>query len=224
MLLVGLTGSGKSELARLLARSAARYAGPDAGLVLIIDPAGSDTTRLPGAVTFHDPHRPTNSKGEDWTRAGIARYVPTDPLDLDAYHQLYRVAWSLRTEAGQPRPVWIWLDEAGIPMPAHGAPAGGRRYVVQGRKRALGQLAAHTRPRDIDKYVVGQAAWWIVFFTPDPDDRAFLAKKAGITVPAFEELHAQLVAAHTGPPGSIPHGFIVIGPGVPPQLCAPLDL
>lgn len=151
----------------------------------MIDPVGSDLTHTPGCVTFSDPGRATNRRGESWREAATARFVPGDPDDMDAYQALYR--WIF---ANAPR--WVWLDEAELVMPASGKNRAGRKLVIQGRKLPTGQLACNPRPVNVDRNLIAQAAQVFVFSTPDADDRALLAKNMGVPVATFEAAHAQL--------------------------------
>ena len=176
--MVGATRTGKSHLARsiFLSTQAPR---------LIIDPADSSLTDLRGAVTFHDPGTATNPQGIRWTTAATARFVPDDPDDLDAYDRVYRWAFDRF-------PRWIWCDEAGAVMPAAGYPRAANRYIVQGAKRRLGHLACHTRPRELARNLIAQAQHVFVFDLPNPDDRAHIAKIAGIDGPVLDREMAAL--------------------------------
>lgn len=175
---MGATRSGKSHLARRLFLSAAAPR-------LVIDPADSSLTDVPGAVTFRDPARSTNARGESWIEAATARFVPTDPDDLDAYNRVY--AWAFDRF-----PRMVWCDEAGIVLPVRGYPRRGNTYLVQGAKRMLGHMACHTRPREINRNLIGQAQHIMVFDLPNPDDRSHIAELAGIPSAQMEELMAQL--------------------------------
>jgi hypothetical protein len=143
----------------------------------VIDPADSDTTMVPGAVTFRDPSRPP--------AAPTARFVPTDPYDLDAYDELYR--WVL---ANYPR--YVWCDEAGAAFPVRGTPRAARAMLVQGRKRMLGHVACHTRPRELDPNIVAQAEHVAAFALPVPDDRRRIAELAGLNPATVDELMGRL--------------------------------
>jgi hypothetical protein len=166
----GRSGSGKSLLARAIFLSAAAPR-------LIIDPADSDLTDVDGAVTFRDPKRPPAD-------AATARFVPSDPGDRDAYDAVYRWAF-------ERFPRYTWLDEAGIAAPAQGGPRWLNTYIVQGRKRALGHVACHPRPREVNRNLIAQAAHVFVFDLPNPDDRRHLADLMGLPV---AELDADLAA------------------------------
>lgn len=224
--MVGATGTGKSQLTRLLALSAFRH-----GRGFIIDPAGSSLTELPGAVTFYDSTRRTNEHGQDWTTAHIARYVPLDPFDLDGYDRVFAWAWSVRDQHGAAVPMWGWVDEGGsvIPVNKRKDLEATLRYIVQGRKRALGLTVDHTRPRELDTNALAQAANVFAFWLPNPADRVHVAGACGIKPAVYEDLnaqleaqHAALVAAGQASDEEPPHGFIYRGPGRPPRLCAPL--
>lgn len=166
--LTGKTRSGKSALARLLFLSAAAPR-------LVIDPADSTLTAIRGAVTFTDPGRATNARGERWTTAATARFVPRDPDDLEAYARVY--AWAF---AHYPR--MVWADEAGSIMPAAGTLPPVRRYLAQGAKRQLGHIGLHTRPREVTRGLIAQASHVGIFTLPASEDRAYLAGIVGLPV------------------------------------------
>ncbi len=158
----GHTGSGKSEAAKALVCSAAAPR-------MVIDPSDSEVlAAIPGQVTFRDPHRPPAD-------AETARFVPADPADRDAYDALYRWCWD-----NYPR--YILLDEAGVAAPAQGSPPWVRTLVVQGRKRSIGHVACHTRPREVDPNLIAQAQHELIFSAPNPPDRKHLAELIGIDV------------------------------------------
>ncbi len=171
--LTGTTGSGKSTLARRLFLSAAAPR-------LVIDPADSSLTDLPGAVTFSDARRP----GE-WRQAATARFVPVDPDDLDAYHHVYN--WAFNNG-----PRYVWTDEAGLVLKSSGSPAGARRLNTQGRKRSIGHMACHTRPLWVDRDLVAQAQHVFIFASPIAKDRRYLAENMGVPLDLLEERHARL--------------------------------
>jgi hypothetical protein len=151
----------------------------------VIDPNDSDQTATPGAVTFRDPRRATNRRGENWRTAATARFVPHDPEDRDAYDDVYR--W---IHYSGPR--WVWCDEAGFAIPAQGAAQHVRMVLTQGRKRQIGHLACHTRPREISTNLIAQSARVFVFETPIRRDRAYLAENMGVELDTFEAAHRQL--------------------------------
>lgn len=168
--ITGRTRTGKSYLARALFLSAAAPR-------LVIDPADSAMTDVPGAVTFRDPKRPPKD-------AATARFVPRDPDDRDAYDAVYRWAF-------QNFPRWIWLDEVSYAAPANGGSRWLNTYLVQGAKRSLGHLACHARPREINRNLVAQAQHVILFDLPNPDDRRHVADLIGLPL---AELEAELFA------------------------------
>ena len=178
LFLTGTTGSGKSTLALRLFLAAAAPR-------LVIDPNDSDLTEVAGAVTFHDPGSARGRGGDNWRQAATARFVPRDPYDLDLYDALYR-----RIFAAGPR--FVWCDEAGIVLPSTGAPAGARVLLTQGRKRSIGHMACHTRPRWVDRDLIAQAAHTFVFSTPSAQDRRALAENMGVDLATLERAHAHL--------------------------------
>ena len=156
----GRSSSGKSSLARTIAMAARPP-------LTIIDPQGSETTRVPGAVLWRDPRRPPAD-------AAVRRFVPDDPADLDAYDEVYR--WTLQRNF----PSYVWCDEAGDVFPVRRTPPNVRRLLTHGRKRQIGHLATHTRPREIDPNVIAQAMHVVMFQLPNPADRRHLADVAGV--------------------------------------------
>lgn len=152
---------------------------------LVIDPNDSDLTEIPGAVTFSDPLNPRGRGGESWREAATARFVPRDPLDPDVYDALY--AWCF---VHGPR--FIWCDEAGFVLPSAGAPKAARVLLTQGRKRSIGHLACHTRPRWVDVNLISQSAHVFVFSTPSAQDRRHLAENMGVDLATLEAAHASL--------------------------------
>lgn len=154
---------------------------------------------VPGAVTFRDPLRPP--------AAPTTRFVPTDPYDMDAYDALYRAMF-----ASFPR--YVWADEAGIVLPVAGVPKGARILLVQGRKRSIGHLALHTRPREVDSNLIAQAAHVAVFDLPNPDDRKRVAELCGIPPRELDGMVAGLPE----------HGFLWWAQRDRAlTICAPLD-
>lgn len=157
--ITGRTRTGKSFLARELFLSAAAPR-------LVIDPADSELTDVPGAVTFSNPKKPPAD-------AATARFVPHDPADKAAYDLVYRWAF-------ERYPRYVWLDEAGQVAPAQGGPRWLNTFVVQGAKRSLGHVACHTRPRECNRNLIGQAQHVAIFDLPNPDDRRYLADLIGV--------------------------------------------
>lgn len=185
---VGATGTGKSTLARRVFET---VSGPR----LVIDPADSSlTSGLPGVATA----RGTGEAGEvpgmlasAFAQASTVRFVPGDPTSPDEYDAAYR--WCFDRF-----PRYVWTDEAGIALPASGCPPNASRYLVQGRKRQLGHLACHTRPRDVTRDLIAQAQHVFIFDLPNPDDIEHVAKIAGIP---RAELEREVRALE-------PHGFL----------------
>lgn len=144
----------------------------------MIDPQGSDTTRVPGAVTYRDPNKPPDAR--------IRRFVPIDPADLDAYDRVYRNIL-LRSF-----PHYIWCDEAGDVFPVRRTPTHVRRLLTHGRKRQIGHIATHTRPRELDPNVISQAKHLVVFRLPNSNDRRYLTDCASIDAGRLDQLLAEL--------------------------------
>lgn len=173
--MTGRTGCGKSTLARAMVMSAAAPR-------LIISPSDDEITDVPGALLVRDWRELIHLEVDD---VETVRFVPLDPGDADAYNCVYRWAFDRF-------PRYVWLDEAGLVMPAQGWPRWGGAYIVQGRKRQLGHLALHTRPVEVAKNLIAQAAHVIAFQTPAPEDRRYLADQAAIPRELFEEAMAEL--------------------------------
>jgi len=175
VLAVGTTGSGKSHLIRSL------FLGRP-GRRLVIDPTDSELTAIKGAVTFSDPRRRYNDRGEDWRRAATARFVPRNPFDLDAYNALYEWAF-------EHPPVTVWLDEARMVMPSDGrVPEAALRYQMQGRKRGCSHLVANTRPVAINVELRSEAQHLFVFRLTHRADVKAIADTTGIDVAQVAEL------------------------------------
>lgn len=173
---VGATGTGKSELAR-------HVFGTVAEPRLVIDPADSSLTNgLPGVQTVRgtgDPAEVGPRLRHGFAQASTVRFVPGMPTAPDEYDAAY--GWVFDRF-----PRYVWLDEAGIAAPASGCPRNVSRYLVQGRKRQLGHLACHTRPRDVTRDLIAQAQHVMIFDLPNPDDVAHVAKIVGVPVADLE--------------------------------------
>lgn len=189
LLLVGHTGCGKSTVARMIAQG---YDGP----LLIIDPADSTITDLPGARQVRGPaarglrdqdvHDQVVAALEAAAEARVIRWVPGEADRLSEYDAVYRWAF------GRRYPGLVWLDEAGIAAPANGCPRAVTTYLVQGRKRRLAHLACHTRPREISRNLIAQAQHVLVWNLPNPDDVKAVADQAGIPAAELAERLRQL--------------------------------
>jgi len=146
LLVTGRTGSGKSYLARKIFEASPTPR-------LLIDPKDGETTAY--AVTFSDPSRLPDSP--------VARFVPRDPLDLDAYDRLYGSVF-----VSGPRTVW--LDEARYAAPANGIPPNVGRVVTQGRSKGIGHIACTQRPVWFAPELLSEAEHVITFATSHPRD------------------------------------------------------
>lgn len=180
ILAVGATGTGKSTLVLRLFFAAAPPR-------LVIDPADSDLTDVEGAVTAR-----TVADLEAAHEADTLRFVPRAPDRPEEYDDVYRWAFHRRF------PGLVWLDEAGLAAPAQGCPRWITAYLVQGRKRGLGHIACHTRPREISRNLIAQAQHVLLWSLPNPDDRRAVAQQIGV---AEHELDSALR-------GLPPYGFL----------------
>lgn len=187
----GITESGKSVLARALAES---ITAP----LTIIDPAGSGGTKIDGAVTVNGPEDDTlgtrrshsghallrqvyERLGEASTRSPIIRYVPYMSDRIEEYEAVYR--WQFDR-----CPAAMWVDELGEVMPASGRNRWGRKYLTQGRKRELGHIGCHTRPRELDTNIMAQSQHTFIFQLPNPADRAHVAGSIGVKPAELDEI------------------------------------
>lgn len=160
-----------------------------------MDPLGSALTAVPGAVTFSDAARVPH--------AGILRFVPRDPLDLDAYGAVYeelraRVLEAVRAGKPEGAHCWIWCDEAGYVMPANRAPRAATAVVIAGRKLSIGHLSCHPRPREVARCCISTAQHIAAGPLTLEEDRKEISRLAGIP---YAELQASLA-------GLPEHGFV----------------
>lgn len=92
---------------------------------------------------------------------------------------------------------WAWLREvtivgeelADVSQPGK-APDGWGELVRRGRVRGVDLIAIMQRVQETDKTVIGQAARVICFRLATPDDRAYMARKMGLTTAQAERLAA----------------------------------
>jgi hypothetical protein len=183
--LAGPTRMGKSTLAMRLLLSAPAPR-------MIWDPADSSTTMVPGAVTFSDPRKATNRKGESWREAATARFVPRNPNDLAAYGAV--AAWTVAEgERGRPR---ITLnDEGAITAPVRRVHPDVQSLYLRGGKLQCGVLTNHVRVHQVEPNALAQAEHLaVVGLLTNRADVAICADYAGIE-PA--ELKALMAEAHT---------------------------
>lgn len=194
ILCVGPTGCGKSTVVDGL------FASLDGlGRRLVIDPADSQATLVPGAKTVNGPDndrladdvviRQVMTALEQQRDAATLRFVPGDPARWSEYEGAYR--WALERS-----PVFVWLDEAFYAMPSQGKmPPAARRYLIWGRKYQAGHMACHTRPVEIDRNLLVQAAHVLTWRQPLRDDLKVLAEQFGMDPRDLWALMAELEPA-----------------------------
>lgn len=171
-LILGRSGSGKSTLARALFLSAAAPR-------LVIDPADSELTAIPGAVTFHDARR------IPWADGATLRFVPRHSDDRAGYEALYRGILA----HGR---VYVWLDEPEDAAPATGYPKAGKSAVVRGRKLWIGHQTCATEPVNIAVHLKRNADHVFGFDLPLEDDRKHIARAIGVPLEVIEAAQAAL--------------------------------
>lgn len=216
---LGMTGCGKSTVMRALALSAP-------GPLLIVDPADSDATAVPGAVTVHGVPRDgklteaelraLTAQLEEHREADRLRFVPGDPERVQEYQAVY--AWAFNRF-----PRRTWLDEARLAAPATGAPPAVTRYLLWGRKRQLGHQACHTRPVEVSRNLIAQAEHLLLWNLPHPADRKLIAEVLGMD---WRELGAQMDALEKADGSPTATGFLWWSVRNPRQLlvCPPLEV
>lgn len=201
--LVGPTGCGKSTVARGLCESLA------GGTRLIIDPADSDGTLVPGHVTVRGDTPDTAKDAEVIQRttraleaayqqgARTIRFVPANPARWSDYEAAY--AWALRRA-----PAHVWCDEGRFAFPSIGkVPPSAERYQAWGRKFQAGHMLCHIRPVEINRNAIAQAEHVLTWRQALPSDRQVLAEVIGLELRELERLMMELQPART-PDGS-PH-------------------
>lgn len=214
VLLLGATGCGKSTVARRMVETVS-------GPLTVIDPADSQLTVLPGCRRVYGPRedlddatlarqvRSRLTEADNAADGRVIRYVPGDPGRAAEYDAVYRWLFECRY------PGYVWLDEAASGAPASGTPRWVRTVLQQGRKRQLGHLACHTRPRDISRDLIAQAQWLLLWSLPNPDDVQHVASIAGIPPADLAERMRRLPR----------HGFLVWSQrDATLTACAPIDV
>lgn len=94
----------------------------------------------------------------------------------------------------QRRPTLVWAGEIGEFTKGGGRTGPFLRLALrQNAHYNLTLLTDDPRPHNTDKLIIGQANHAITYRMPDPDDRQFFAKCAGIPPKDFEEAHDELI-------------------------------
>lgn len=138
---------------------------------LVIDPKNDPDATGGGfrdgrqAVTFSDPAR--------IPAAEVLRFVPRDPMDLDAYDRLYSGCFEIPH-------MFVWCDEISVVAPSTKVTPGVRRYVMQGRVRGLGHLALNQQPTWVDRMILANSEHLITFRTGQPEHVRTLADAMGL--------------------------------------------
>jgi hypothetical protein len=155
-------------------------------LRVIVDPAGSAVTDIPGVYTTADP------TGISWPEdAATIRFVPERSLDLKLYDRLYR---TLREGlfAGRWAQVTVLCDEAETVMPENRCPDEAAQFVYAGRKWGTGHIACSTRPRKIASPLKANLSAAGLFPLPKREDREAVAADIGVPVQVLEAQWNQL--------------------------------
>ena len=151
----------------------------------MLDPTASELWAGVGAL-ITDPYNWPDSDSGRW------RFVPRDPFDLDAYDAVYAEVWRRLTASSDEARKWhnahVLADEGGDCLPVHKAPPAAKQYVYRAAKLMGGHGACHTRPREVYRHLLTDAAFIGVFDTPDPSDRQYLAENAGVPLSVLAQL------------------------------------
>lgn len=176
----GMTGSGKSELAKRLFLSTNSKR-------LIVDPNDSLLTASvcnESGATFRNP-----SKIPEFQTVRFVPRVPTGKKAVKDYDTLFALLLK-QTK------IFVWIDEMGIVGPAQGGSDMVQTYILQGRKRELGCMTVHTRPRDIDKNCIANSTHFFIFYLPNRDDRKYVAECIGVPHLELEQVFQNLPKYH----------------------------
>lgn len=178
--IVGMTGSGKSVLARhLFSAIRCRRA--------ILDHKGDQT--YPGAATA----RGAAAFARAWADGHqVVRFVPLEGTP-EEYGDVYALLFA------DPAPTFVWCDELYGPGDANSAPRAMRIYLTQGRTRRKGHLGLTQRPVRVCAEALTEAEHLFVFYGGlRPRDLRPVADELGMD---WRELQAELERLE-------PHGFL----------------
>lgn len=185
VLFIGGKGSGKSTGARQLFDRWTSHR-------MVIDPTGDARPDDPATVPLIAPFPSQlpelrDDEGRLQRFTGWARLDPRSPTYTFDLNQAIGMATYPRR--------WhklLWIDEYGItPGSQQGAKGteADRTMLMSSRHYNLSLLLCLPRPRFINKLALIQADTIVMHYLPDPDDRAHVAKNAGVPYPLFERTY-----------------------------------
>lgn len=145
---------------------------------------GCEQLRQP--LPMRMPDRENNKPRNLYWRADPLSPTYVDDLDRALAIALYP----------QDRPVLVWAGEVGEFCTKGGGRTGPflRLVLRQNAHYNVTLLDDDPRPINTNRLIIGQANHAITYRMPDPDDRIFFAKCAGIPPKDFEAAHDELIA------------------------------
>lgn len=182
----GTKGSGKSEIGR-------RYFDLWPYDRMVIDPTGNARpddplvlpmtapfpSQMPAPESVYDENMLATPEGQ---RVSVwARVDPRSPTFEHDQAQALNLALFPRH-----RKKFAWIDEYGLTGTAQKISENARTLLMSSRHYNVSGVFICPRPRHIATMTIIQADMIIVFRVPSPDDREYIAKNAGISVPVFE--------------------------------------
>lgn len=180
VLMFGTKGTGKSAAARALFDSwpADR---------IVIDPSGDARPDDPATKVYTAPFdsqlpdpdqdaEPPQQRVTVWAR--LSRRSPTFTADQDG-------AMSMALYPRH-RHKFVWRDEFALGTSAYTTTPADEDLMISSRHYNASGVFCCPRPRNIPKMAIQQADQVLMWNVPDPDDREYVAKNFGITVPVLE--------------------------------------